>query len=195
MRNGKSYTETNNNEINAFIGLNLLMGIKKQCSYRDYWSSVPDLHDEYISSIMPLNRFSWILSHLHLNDNSVIPKRGEVNYKKLYKVRPYLNFILKNSQALYNPNRVVAIDESMIKFKGRNSCKQYMPIKPIKRDYKVWALADKYEYLWNFDMYRGKSGDIAEKTWVLKWLKIFLLHFKIKIIFYTLIIILQVIHV
>lgn len=164
MRNGKSYTETNNNEINAFIGLNLLMGIKKQCSYRDYWSSAPDLHDTYISSIMPLNRFSWILSHLHLNDNSVIPKRGEVNFDKLYKVRPYLNFILKNSQALYNPNRIVAIDESMIKFKGRNSCKQYMPKKPIKRGYKVWALADKHGYLWNFDVYTGKSGDITEKN-------------------------------
>lgn len=60
MRNGKSYSETNVIEINAFIGLNLLMGIKKQCSYRDYWSSAPDLHDEYISSIMPLNRFCWL---------------------------------------------------------------------------------------------------------------------------------------
>jgi len=164
IRSGKSYTETNITEINAFIGLNLLMGIKKQCSYRDYWSSAPDLHDTYISSIMPLNRFSWLLSHLHLNDNSVIPKRSEVNFDKLYKVRPYLNFILKNSQALYNPNRIVAIDESMIKFKGRNSSKQYMPKKPIKRGYKVWALADKHGYLWNFDVYTGKSGDTTEKN-------------------------------
>ncbi|CAI6357631.1 unnamed protein product [Macrosiphum euphorbiae] len=65
---------------------------------------------------MPVNRFSWLLSHLHLNDNS----------------------------AVYNPNRIVAIDESMIKFKGRHSSKQYMPKKPIKRGYKVWALADNY---------------------------------------------------
>jgi hypothetical protein len=162
MRIGKAYSETNINEINAFLGLNILMGIKKQCSYRDFWSSAPDLHDDYISSIMPLNRFSWILSHFHLNDNSVIPKRGDVNFDKLYKVRPFLNLILKNSQALYNPNRVVAIDESMIKFKGRNAAKQYMPKKPIKRGYKVWALADKHGYLWNFDVYTGKSGDLAE---------------------------------
>ncbi|XP_008181107.1 piggyBac transposable element-derived protein 4-like [Acyrthosiphon pisum] len=93
---------------------------------------------------MPVNRFSWLLSHLHLNDNSVIPKKGDANYDKLYKVRPFLNLILKNSQVVYNPNRVVAIDESMIKFKGRHSSKQYMPKKPIKRGYKVWALADNY---------------------------------------------------
>jgi len=108
---------------------------------------------------MPLNGFSWLLSHLHLNDNSVIPKKSEVNFDKLYKVKPYLNFILKNSQALYNPNRIVAIDKSMIKFKGRNSSKQYMPKKPIKRGYKVWALADTHGYLWNFDVYTGKSGE------------------------------------
>lgn len=164
LKNGKPYSETNANEINDFIGLNLLMGIKKQCSYRDYWSSAPDLHDDYISNIMPVNRFSWLLSHLHLNDNSVIPKKGDANYDKLYKVRPFLNLILKNSQAVYNPNRIVAIDESMIKFKGRHSSKQYMPKKPIKRGYKVWALADKYGYLWNFDVYTGKSGDTVEKN-------------------------------
>ena len=31
----------------------------------------------------------------------------------------------------------------MIKFQGRSSLKQYMPMKPIKRGIKVWTLADK----------------------------------------------------
>ncbi|XP_022164241.1 piggyBac transposable element-derived protein 2-like [Myzus persicae] len=52
----------------------------------------------------------------------------------------------------------------MIKFKGLHSSKQYMPKKPIKRGYKVWTLADKYGYLWNFDVYTGKSGDKVEKN-------------------------------
>jgi len=52
----------------------------------------------------------------------------------------------------------------MIKFKGCHSAKQYLPKKPIKRGYKVWALADKNGYLWNFDLYIGKSGDLAGKN-------------------------------
>jgi len=40
---------------------------------------------------MPVNRFGWILSHLHFNDNSLKPKRGEIDYDKLYKIRPLLN--------------------------------------------------------------------------------------------------------
>lgn len=87
------------------------MDIKKQCSYRDYWSSAPDLNDAYISSLMPVNRFSWLLSHLHVNDNSVMPKKGDEHYDKLYRIRPFVDFILKNSRRLYNPNKIIAIDE------------------------------------------------------------------------------------
>ena len=46
----------------------------------------------------------------------------------------------------------------MIKFKGRSSLKQYMKQKPIKRDYKVWVLADTLTgYVYNFEIYCGKS--------------------------------------
>lgn len=52
-----------------------------------------------------------------------MPKKGEDNYDKLFKIRPFLDFILKNSQLLCNPNKIIAIDESIIKFKGRHSAK------------------------------------------------------------------------
>ena len=32
-----------------------------------------------------------------------------------------------------------AIDEAMVKYKGRSSLKQYLPMKPIKRGFKVWV--------------------------------------------------------
>lgn len=37
--------------------------------------------------------------------------------------------------------------------------KQYMPLKPIKRGFKLWCLCDsKSGYLYKFDVYCGKSG-------------------------------------
>lgn len=39
---GKPYKKTNPDEIKAFLGINLLMGIKRYPSYRDYWSTAPD---------------------------------------------------------------------------------------------------------------------------------------------------------
>lgn len=62
----------------------------------------------------------------------------------------------------------VCIDESIIKFKGRSSLKQYLPSKPIKRGYKVWCLADSSTgYLFNFDIYNtgeqeNREGSLGE---------------------------------
>lgn len=51
----------------------------------------------------------------------------------------------------------------MIKFQGRSSLKQYMPLKPVKRGIKVWVLADSRNgYFSKFEVYTGK-GATAEK--------------------------------
>lgn len=57
-------------EIKKFLGINVLMGIKKLPSYRDYCSSIEEMRNHYISKVMPVNRFGWFLSNLHINDNT-----------------------------------------------------------------------------------------------------------------------------
>ena len=70
-----------------------------------------------------------------------------------------------NYTQLHNVSRKVSIDESMILYKGRHSIKQYNPMKPIKRRYKLWVRADMDDYISKFDVhvYQGKtdtsSGD------------------------------------
>lgn len=52
----------------------------------------------------------------------------------------------------------------MIPFKGRSSMKQYLPMKPIKRGFKVWVLAEaKSGYISSFDVYTGKKKEHTEK--------------------------------
>lgn len=47
----------------------------------------------------------------------------------------------KQFQGCYHGTRELSIDESMIKFKGRSVLKQYLPMKPIKRGFKLrWAV-------------------------------------------------------
>ena len=153
---------TTSEEIMKFLGLNILMGMKRLPSYRDYWSTNLQMNDPYISSVMPVKRFSFLLSNLHLNDTSKEPKRNEPGYDKLYKVAPFLDIVSETYKHFYNPTKNQAIDESMIKFKGRSSMKQYMPMKPIKRGYKVWVRADEYGYICEFQMYTGKIGNKTE---------------------------------
>jgi hypothetical protein len=65
----------------------------------------------------------------------------------------------------YNPGRNLAVDESMVTFKGRTHLKQYMPQKPIKRGLKIWALAcSSTGYLLNFSVYEGKKASDEESS-------------------------------
>nr|CAH7713898.1 unnamed protein product [Callosobruchus chinensis] len=139
QKHGKTsaFKATSKEEMGAFLAVNLLMGIKKLPSYRDYWSSRPELRDLFISQTLSRDRFIWLHGHFHLNDNSVIPSRESPNYDKLYKVRPVLDTLSKTFMNCYKPSKNQSIDESMIRFKGRSTLKQYMPQKPIKRGYKV----------------------------------------------------------
>lgn len=144
-------------ELLIFLGINILMGVKKSPSYRDYWSTNPQLNDPYISSLMSVNRFGFFLGSLHISDNSKEPKKDEAAYDKLYKLRPFLDKLNKNFKKSWKPNKYQSIDESMIKFKGRSSMKQYMPLKPIKRGYKCWVRADASGYVCEFQVYTGKT--------------------------------------
>lgn len=163
QQENKRYVPTTDKEMRAFLGLNLLMGLKRSPSYRDYWSSAPDLNDPFISKVMTVNRFGWLLSHLHLNDNCLQPERDDPTFDKLYKVRPLLSEISRTFAQHYLPTEYLAIDESMIKFKGRSSLKQYMPKKPVKRGYKVWMLCASTGYNLKFQIYTGKSNDGVER--------------------------------
>jgi hypothetical protein len=61
----------------------------------------------------------------------------------------------------YTPHQNVAVDESMVKFKGRSTIKQYMRVKPIKRGFKIWMLCDSSSYNLKFQVHTGKSDVIG----------------------------------
>jgi len=61
--------------------------------------------------------------------------------KKIDKVKLFLEIIGK-FQEKYTPSREVAVDETMLKFCGRFTGKQYMPKKPIKWGVRFLNLAN-----------------------------------------------------
>lgn len=88
---------------------------------------------------MTRTRFKQITAMIHLNNNATNFPRNHPNYDKLHKVRPVIEDLNKaiSEVFFYRPLNLAAVDESMIPFKGRSSLKQYNPMKPIKRGYKV----------------------------------------------------------
>lgn len=159
----KPYTPATKQELKTFLGLNILMRIKRLPSYRDYWSTGPDLNDPFISKQMTVNRFGWFLSNLRCNDSSLEPKRGSPSFDKLYKLRTVIEKLSECFLKSKNLTQTLTIDESMEKFEGRSTIKQYMPQKPIKRGFKIWMLNDKTKYRSKFQVYTGKVVGGVEK--------------------------------
>ena len=81
---------------------------------------------------------------------------------KLWKIRRFMDLLLAQFQALYEVNGYVSVDESMVKYKGRLSFRQYLPMKPVKWGTKVWVMAESSTgYVNNFQVY---TGAIVGKT-------------------------------
>ena len=70
----------------------------------------------------------------------------------------------KNSNKLTNIGQHICVDEHMVKGKGKNPFKQYLPMKPIKKSTKTWELVCSCcGYLCDFQVCTGKSGRNSQR--------------------------------
>ena len=99
---------------------------------------------------IPRHRFAEIFSHLHVNDNLIIPRD---NTDRLYTLHPLKESLNNRHVNFYNISKKVSIDESMILFKARSSLKQYSPMKSIKKEFKLWVRVDMDGYISKFDVF------------------------------------------
>ena len=151
-------------EVKAYLGFFLLMGLIPLPSIYDYWSTNPIYHYSPIADRITRDRFFEIHRYLHFVDNSSLSVYGSPTYDKLGRIRPVIDHLNERFLSMYNPHRDISIDEAMIKFKGRSSMKQYMPKKPIKRGFKVWVRGDAINgYVSELEVYAGKTTEKGEK--------------------------------
>ncbi|KAG5866483.1 hypothetical protein JTB14_027542 [Gonioctena quinquepunctata] len=118
-----------------------------------------------IANTISLKRFLTILRYLHINNNENAPKKGDPNFDKLYKLKPMMTHLNQKFKEIFSPARQLSIDESMVGFKGRSSLKQYMPMKPTKRGFKIWVMAcAKSDYMLSFKISEGKGSEYIKGT-------------------------------
>ena len=80
-----------------------------------------------------------------------------VKQKLCFQARPALD-IIKQFMKHFKPSGDLAVDEAIIKYKGRLSIKQNMANKPGKWGIKVWSIVDsKTGYYLNGKIYLGKK--------------------------------------
>ena len=99
------------------------MGLIIKPNINCYWSTHPVLSTPFFPT-----RFLQILHYHHFADNSCATLHDSADYNKLYKIQPFLDLVIARFQEVYTPERQLAIDETLIKFKGKIHFRQFIPI-------------------------------------------------------------------
>nr|CAI5826581.1 unnamed protein product [Callosobruchus analis] len=146
------WVPTDKEEMLKFIGIVAHMGMVRMPSLEKYWSNDELFHISIIPRIMPRNRFQLLLRMWYFSNNEDCPE-GD----RLYKIKPLLDALVNNFQAIYTPGRTFCIDESVVPFQGRLLIKQYIPNKPHKYGVKLFKLCSDNGYTWNIRIYGGKE--------------------------------------
>jgi len=150
-------------DIRAYLAIRILQGIKTLPSERHYWSNNKYLEVKKVSDMMPRTRYMKMNKYLQFNNGATAVPRGEDGHDKLHQLRPLITRLSDTFSTGYKPNRENAIDEGLIKFKGRLGFKQYMPLKPAKRAIKVWIHADWVShFVCQFQVYTGRPNQGQE---------------------------------
>lgn len=139
-------------ELKCAMGIFILSGYNQKPGKRFYWDSQSDMGNPLVINSMRRNRFFEIMKYLHCADNNK-PDHND----KGWKIRPLMDKLKQAFLKHFVPEQDINYDESMVKYYGRHSCKQFIRGKPIRFGYKMWCLNTKDAYLINFDLYQGKN--------------------------------------
>lgn len=151
-------------EMKVFVALQYAMGLCQKHCLEDYWGAYWLTHTPF-TKVMSRDRFEMISSFIHFaNNEEERPARGQDGYDPLWKMRPLMDICEPLLLSNYGPRCELAIDESIIKFKGRLSFKQFLPSKPTKWGIKQFCLAEsKTGYALKFMTYTGKNSVEVEE--------------------------------
>lgn len=145
-------------EFLCFLGVLLLSGYVPLPRKTMFWQNREDTNNKLVCDALSRDRFQYIMSNLHCNDNTHLDKSD-----KYAKMRPLFDILNKRffDHAPVEENH--CIDEAMVPYFGRHSGKQFIRGKPIRWGYKVWTAALRLGYIVYFDPYQGSSATLPDK--------------------------------
>ena len=128
----------------ATFAVTLQMGHTVQGRLEDYWTKMEQLRTPFCGQTMARARCYHILRFFHFTDSN----RNGVDRTddRLWKIRDLFEITRTDFSKFYNPSEHLAVDEIIVKFKGRIVFKQYIPKKRKRFSIKLCKLCDSAGY-------------------------------------------------
>ncbi|KAJ8963793.1 hypothetical protein NQ314_005373 [Rhamnusium bicolor] len=151
----RKWKQTDSNEIRTLIGLLILQGVCPKPEYKMYFSRRQSIETPFFPRIITEKKISLV--------TEIFALCRQFDYK-LAKVLPFLDHLRNKFTTSYMPEKLIAIDESLIGWKGRLGWKQYIPSKRKQFGIKLFALCESSSgYMFNFTIYNGSGTDYGTK--------------------------------
>lgn len=145
---------TNFEEIKKFIGLLLWMGLVELPSIESYWSKKQMYSNNVAGNVMPKNRFELLLQFWHFADNEKAPE-GD----KIYKIQDLIKKLVQNFQNVMEPGELMAVNETMIPFRGRLTFKQYIPRNAYEYGIKLFKICESNGFTYNIEVGKQQTDN------------------------------------
>ncbi|XP_070193310.1 piggyBac transposable element-derived protein 4-like isoform X1 [Littorina saxatilis] len=156
-------TGTDSTEMRKLIGILMAMGVVSKPTERSYWSTNSIMETPFFNKVMPRDRFLALFTFWHLNDNEEAPLPGSPDYDKLYKIQPFFSHLQERFSSVYYPEENMAVDESVMPWRGRVAWRQFIANKPCRYGMKLYCLYESSSgYIVKMKMYTGKDGNKRE---------------------------------
>lgn len=154
---GRRWKPVTTAEMKIWIGLIIYMSVFKQPRTTEYWLRRDGWPIHPISRFIGQSRFEQIKRYFHIAPPGVV---GSI-FDKLEPVASYLREAFKR---VVTPATAVAIDEMIVRFKGRSVHTVMMRGKPVPQGYYVLALCEGgYCWSWLFTSSRVSDEEIVER--------------------------------
>ncbi|PNF22859.1 hypothetical protein B7P43_G16576, partial [Cryptotermes secundus] len=150
-------------EMFLFLEIIIKMGHDIGERLTDYWPNLKQFATPFYSETMKRDRFLHILRFLHFAHNSTEIDRNADSYDRLWKIQIIFDTLNDALQKYYNPSEHLAIDEIIVKFKGRVIFKQYIPKKHKRFGIKFLKICDAAVYTYDMKVYLGKDRTRADR--------------------------------
>ncbi|XP_050301648.1 piggyBac transposable element-derived protein 3-like [Anthonomus grandis grandis] len=122
-------------ELLNFLGILILSGYHSLPQTDMYWSLDEDKTVRIVRDCMNRNKFRSIKRNLHLSDNNNLDK-GD----KYIKLRPFFDTMNEKFLQFGIFSFNLSIDEQMVPYFGRHSCKMFIKGKPVRFGFKLWCI-------------------------------------------------------
>jgi hypothetical protein len=154
----RTWKKTNPAEIKDFLGILIYMGVHQSPQINHYFQNgqktgPSHLPQRYITQ----TRFEQLKRFLHVSKPEQDERRPPGSKDWWHKLEPLASIFHESARSYYIPGSQLSVDEIMVRCFGRTSHTYKMPDKPIKQEYKIFALAE-HGYIWTFSWSSRQLG-------------------------------------